>query len=155
MPGRLRLSWIIQIHTGASLYKAFEPEVARRLMERPEFVYTPKHGSWLNMAECESSALSRQCLNRRLSDMETVHREIDAWTATRNRSATTIEWRFITEGARIKLKLNSFIRQYQIDSSGMDARCSKRHQCAKVEVHAVKPAKQERSVRHEGYSNWH
>lgn len=94
----------LNTHMGASLYKAFEPEIAHRLMEKLEFVYTPKHGSWLNMAECEFSALSRQCLNRRLADMETVRKEVDAWTTTRNRSATTIEWRFTTEDARIKLK---------------------------------------------------
>ncbi|MCP5275493.1 MAG: transposase [Burkholderiales bacterium] len=92
------------MHTRTSLYKAFEPEIARRLMEKLEFIYTPKHGSWLKMAECEFSVLSRQCLNRRLADMETVRREVDAWTATRNRSTATVEWQFTTEDARIKLK---------------------------------------------------
>lgn len=94
----------IPIATGASLYKAFEPEIAHRLMEKLEFVYTPKHGSWLNMAECEFSALLRQCLNRRLGDKKSVRREVDAWTATRNRDAATVERRFATEDARIKLK---------------------------------------------------
>lgn len=94
----------LNTHTGASLYKALEPEIARRPMEKLEFVYTPKHGSWLNMAECEFSVLSRQCLNRRLADMETVCKEVDAWTATRNRSAATVKWRFTTEDTRIKLK---------------------------------------------------
>ena len=73
-------------------------------MKQVEFVYTPKHGSWLHMAECEFSVLSRKCFNRRLADMETVSKEVDAWTTTRNRSAVTVEWQFTTEDARIKLK---------------------------------------------------
>ncbi len=93
----------LNTHTGASLYKAFEPEIAHRLIEKLEFVYTPKHGSWLNMAECEFSVLSRQCLDRRLTDKESVRKEVDAWTTTRNQSAATVEWRFTTEDARIKL----------------------------------------------------
>lgn len=94
----------LNTHTGASLYKAFEPPVARALLDRLEFVYTPKHGSWLNMAECEFSVLSRQCLDRRLPDRETVQREVEAWAAARNQSAVAVDWRFTTEDARIKLK---------------------------------------------------
>jgi transposase len=94
----------LSTHTGASLYKAFEPKIARALLDKIELVYTPKHGSWLNMAECEFSVLSRQCLNRRLPDMNTVRREIEAWVVARNQSSTTAEWRFTTEDARIKLK---------------------------------------------------
>jgi transposase len=71
----------LNTHTGASLYKAFAPEVARALLDKLEFVYTPKHGSWLNMAECEFSVLSRQCLARRIPDIETVATEITAWVA--------------------------------------------------------------------------
>lgn len=94
----------LSTHTGASLYKAFEPEVARALLNKLEFVYTPKHGSWLNMAECEFSVLSRQCFNRRLPDSETIQKEVNAWTAERNQAAATVNWRFTTEDARIKLK---------------------------------------------------
>lgn len=94
----------LSTHTGASLYKTFEPELARRLLEKLEFVYTPKHGSWLNMAECEFSVLSRQCLNRRLPDINAVRREVTAWAASRNQAGNTVDWRFTTEDARIKLK---------------------------------------------------
>ena len=94
----------LNTHCGASLYKVFEPQVARALLERLEFVYTPKHGSWLNMAECEFSVLARQCLSRRLPDRETVKREVDAWCATRNQAGGTVNWRFTTADARIKLK---------------------------------------------------
>ena len=94
----------LSTHTGASLYKSFEPEVARALLEKLEFVYTPKHGSWLNIAECEFSVLSRQCLNRRLPDIETVRKEVTDWTTARNQASHTVDWRFTTEDARIKLK---------------------------------------------------
>lgn len=94
----------LSTHTGASLYKSFEPQVARRLLEKLEFVFTPKHGSWLNIAECEFSVLSRQCLSRRLPDLETVRKEVNAWTASRNQARNGVDWRFTTEDARIKLK---------------------------------------------------
>lgn len=94
----------LNTHTGASLYKAFEPRVARALLDKLEFVYTPKHGSWLNIAECEFSVLSRQCLSRRLPDREAVEKEVSAWTAARNQAGATVNWRFRTEDARIKLK---------------------------------------------------
>jgi len=94
----------LSTHTGASLYKSFEPQLARRLLDKLEFVYTPRHGSWLNMAECEFSVLSRQCLSRRLPDIKTVRAEVTAWTTSRNQVESTIEWRFTTEDARIKLK---------------------------------------------------
>ena len=94
----------LNTHTGASLYKAFPPEEALRLLERLEFVYTPKHGSWLNIAECEFSVLSRQCLDRRMSDMEFVSSEVAAWSEARNAVKSTTQWRFTTEDARIKLK---------------------------------------------------
>jgi transposase len=93
----------LSTHTGASLYKAFEPSLARALLDKLEFVYTPKHGSWLNLAECEFSVLSRQCLNRRLPDIETVRTETTAWAEARNQTAPTVNWRFTTEDARIKL----------------------------------------------------
>jgi transposase len=94
----------LNTHTGASLYKAFAPELARALLDKLEFVYTPKHGSWLNMAECEFSVLSRQCLARRLPDMNTVSREITAWVGDRNQNTVPADWRFTTDDARIKLK---------------------------------------------------
>jgi len=91
-------------HTGASLYKVFPPEMARALLDKLEFVYTPKHGSWLNMAECGVSVLGRQCLARRLPDMQTVKTEIAAWLNDRNQKTWTADWRFTNEDARIKLK---------------------------------------------------
>lgn len=94
----------LSTHTTGSLYKAFEPPEARRLAERLEIHFTPKHGSWLDMAEIELSVLSRQCLSRRIPDQETLRREVDAWTETRNSAGTTMNWRFTTEDARIKLK---------------------------------------------------
>lgn len=94
----------LNTHTPASLYKAFEPAKARRIMNRLEFCYTPKHGSWLNMAEIELSVLSRQCLNRRIPDMTTLREEVAAWCNERNEKETWIDWRFTTEDARIKLK---------------------------------------------------
>jgi hypothetical protein len=94
----------LNTHTLASLYVAFEPAEARRIARRLNLHYTPKHGSWLNMAEIEFSALSRQCLDRRISDMEALKREVAAWVTARNAHATTVDWRFTTDDARIKLK---------------------------------------------------
>jgi transposase len=93
----------LNTHTGASLYKAFPPEQARALLNRFEFVFTPKHGSWLNMAECELAVLSRQCLSRRMPDHAFVKAEIDAWTRDRNQRTKKAEWRFTTADARVKL----------------------------------------------------
>jgi hypothetical protein len=90
--------------TPASLYKAFPPEGARRILDRLEIHYTPKHGSWLNMAEIELSILSRQCLDRRIPDQETLKMEIAAWQEQRNAIAQPMEWRFTNEDARVKLK---------------------------------------------------
>lgn len=94
----------LNTHTGASLYKAFSPEEARRILEKLDIHYTPKHGSWLNMAEIELSILSRQCLNCRIPDRETLKREIDAWAEKRNSFSSPMNWRFTTEDARIKLR---------------------------------------------------
>ncbi len=91
-------------HGGASPYKTFAPEEARRILEKLEIHYTPKHGSWLNMAEIELSILSRQCLDRRIPDQDTLKKEVNAWTKKRNACATPMNWRFTTEDARIKLK---------------------------------------------------
>lgn len=94
----------LNTHTGASLYKAFEPQEARRILERLEIHYTPKHGSWLNMAEIELSILSRQCLDRRIPDQESLKKEIVGWEKRRNEHPKAMDWRFTTEDARIKLK---------------------------------------------------
>ena len=94
----------LNTHVPASLYKAFEPEEAKRILEKLEFHYTPKHGSWLNMAEIELSVLTRQCLNRRIPDREALKREVAAWEEQRNREIHTVDWRFTTADARIKLK---------------------------------------------------
>ena len=94
----------LNTHTGASLYEAFEPSEAKRILEKIEFHYTPKHGSWLNMAEIELSHLSRQCLDRRIPDPETLEKEVNAWLKKRNQEASRVDWHFTAEDARIKLK---------------------------------------------------
>jgi hypothetical protein len=94
----------LSTHSGAAFYENFSAEVARKLARRIEFVYTPVHGSWLNMVEVEISVLVRQCLKRRLSDRETLEREAKAWCKERNRVGTSVDWRFSTEDARIKLR---------------------------------------------------
>ena len=94
----------LNTHTPSAFYETFEPEEARRLVERFEFHFTPKHGSWLNMAEIELSALVRQCLERRLPDIKTVAQEVDAWQKQRNDEVVKVQWQFKTNDARIKLK---------------------------------------------------
>ena len=94
----------LNTHTPASLYAAFAPAEAKRLAERLELHYTPKHGSWLNMAEIELAMLAGQCLDRRLADQATLEVEVAAWQAARNRAGRGVNWRFTTEDARIKLK---------------------------------------------------
>src|SRR5215212_2905786 len=94
----------LNTHSPAAFYENFPPEEARRLTKKIEFVYTPKHGSWLNMVEIELSVLVRQCLKRRVPDRETLEREAGAWCEERNRLGTSVEWRFTTEDARIKLR---------------------------------------------------
>ena len=94
----------LNTHEPASLYKAFPPEEARRLVERFEWHYTPKHGSWLNMAESELGILSSQCLDRRIPDKQTLTKEAAAWEARRNKHHTKADWRFTAADARIKLK---------------------------------------------------
>ncbi|MCP4968113.1 MAG: IS630 family transposase, partial [bacterium] len=94
----------LNTHTPASLYEAFEPAEARRLINRFEWHYTPKHGSWLNLAESELPVLSGQCLNRRIADAATLVREVAAWRTRRNNHNDKADWRFTTANARIKLK---------------------------------------------------
>jgi hypothetical protein len=94
----------LNIHSPASLYEAFGPAEAKRLADKLEIHHTPRHGSWLNMAEIELSILQRQCLDRRLGDRATLAQEVAAWAAARNRACQRIDWRFTTADARIKLK---------------------------------------------------
>ena len=94
----------LNTHTPGSLYEAFEPTEARRLANKLEIHYTPKHASWLNMAETELSVLSTQCLDRRIPDRDTLIGEVGAWMHDRNVEQSTIDWRFTTADSRIKLK---------------------------------------------------
>ena len=94
----------LNTHRPASLYQAFQPAEARRVLKRLEFHYTPKRGSWLNMAEIEFSIFSKQCLDRRIGDEETLKGEVAALEAQRNQAQATIEWRFSTGDARVKLQ---------------------------------------------------
>jgi hypothetical protein len=94
----------LSTHNPAFLYQVFEPTEAKRILDKLEFHYTPKHGSWLNMAEIEFSVLSRQCLDRRLGDETALIREISAWEDIRNKAEATVDWQFTTEDARVKLK---------------------------------------------------
>ncbi len=94
----------LNTHGLASLYDTFPPQEARRLAERLDLHYTPKHGSWLNMAEIELSVLKGQCLDRRIPDMATIQTEVAAWEKARNNGTRTIDWQFTTADARIKLK---------------------------------------------------
>jgi transposase len=93
----------LNTHKPASLYEAFEPAEARRVLKKLEFHYTPKHGSWLNMAEIELSVLMRQCLDRRIPDEETLKRELKAYENRRNQACAAIDWQFTCKEARIKL----------------------------------------------------
>jgi len=106
-PGAAKIVLVMDnrnIHSPASLYEAFPPAEAQRLADRFEIHYTPKHGSWLNMAEIELGILQRQCLDRRLDNRATLTSEVAAWVAARNAATRTIDWRFTTTDARIKLK---------------------------------------------------
>jgi len=94
----------LSTHTPAALYKAFEPAEARRLAARFEWHYTPKHGSWLNVAEMELSVLARQCLDRRIPDIGALESEVAAWERSRNEAVVKVEWQFTSADARIKLK---------------------------------------------------
>ena len=94
----------LNTHHPASLYEAFEPAEARRISQRLEIHYTPKHGSWLNMAEIEIGVLVQQCLDRRIPDQDVLRREVGAWQGQRNQERVRVDWRFTTADARIKLK---------------------------------------------------
>lgn len=94
----------LSTHTAAALYETFPPEEARRLVERLEIHYTPKHGSWMNMAELELSVLARQCLDRRIPDLDALRREVAAWELDRNAAMVRVDWQFTTADARVRLK---------------------------------------------------
>ncbi len=94
----------LNTHKAGSLYEAFSPQEAKKLWDKFEFVYTPKHGSWLNMAEIELNVLHSQCLNRRIDNIKIVKKEVEAWQNKRNNLNATINWQFTTEKARIKLR---------------------------------------------------
>ncbi len=91
-------------HSASAFYETFDPKEAKRIWDRFEFVFTPKHGSWLNMAEIELHVLNGQCLNRHISTMEKVKEETDAWQNYRNNKESTINWQFTTKESRVKLK---------------------------------------------------
>ena len=106
----------LNTHTLACLYERFPPEKARRIAAKLEWHYTPEHGSWLNIAECELSVLSGQCLNRRIADHETLVREVAAWESRRNAARVTIDWQFTAADARIKLKrLYPVVKEQNLD----------------------------------------
>ena len=94
----------LNTHKPSALYETFTPEEAKRIWDRFEFIYTPKHGSWLNMAEIELNVLMGQCLKRRIDNMTTIREETEAWQENRNNKKAKINWQFTTKGARIKLK---------------------------------------------------
>jgi hypothetical protein len=93
----------LNTHVPGSLYEMFPPDKAKTILDRFEFVYTPKHGSWLNMAEIELNVLTRQCLNRRIDDIAVVRKEVLAWQEFRNNKNAKVNWQFTSEDARIKL----------------------------------------------------
>lgn len=94
----------LNTHKPSALYETFPPQEAKRIWDRFEFIYTPKHGSWLNMAEIELNVLMGQCLNRRIDKMATIRKEVKAWEQHRNNKKAKINWQFKTDDARIKLK---------------------------------------------------
>lgn len=94
----------LNTHTAGSFYGTFSPEIAKQIWDGFEFVFTPKHGSWLNMAEIELNVLNGQCLNRRIDNIDTVKQEVEAWQEYRNNRNAKINWRFTTDDSRIKLK---------------------------------------------------
>ena len=106
-PGAKRITLVmdnLNTHRPGALYAAFPPAEAKALWDRFEFVYTPKHGSWLNVAEVELNVMTRQCLNRRIDSLEILHDEVAAWQASRDRIQAKVNWQFTTDDARVKLK---------------------------------------------------
>ena len=91
-------------HVSGSFYEAYRPDIAKEILDRFDFVYTPKHGSWLNMAEIELNVMTKQCLNRRISDIDVMKYQVNAWQKDRNNHNAKINWQFTTKDARVKLK---------------------------------------------------
>lgn len=94
----------VNTHCTGSFYETFRPQEAKRLMDKIEFVFTPKHGSWLNMAEIELNVLTKQCLNRHIDNLKTIRKEVSAWQRHRNKKRKQVNWQFTTKDARVKLK---------------------------------------------------
>lgn len=94
----------VNTHCTGSFYETFKPQEAKRLMDKIEFVFTPKHGSWLNMAEIELNVLTKQCLNRHIDNLKTIKKEVSAWQRHRNKKRKQVNWQFTTKDARVKLK---------------------------------------------------
>lgn len=94
----------LNTHAGSSLYETFAPSQAKQILDKLEIHYTPKHGSWLNIAEIELSHLNRQCLDRRIADQDILDQEVGSWSQQRNHQRSTVDWQFTTQDARIKLK---------------------------------------------------
>lgn len=94
----------VNTHCTGSFYETFRPQDAKRLMDKIEFVFTPKHGSWLNMAEIELNVLTKQCLNRHIDNLKTIRKEVSAWQRHRNKKRKQVNWQFTTKDARVKLK---------------------------------------------------
>jgi DDE superfamily endonuclease len=105
----------LNTHTGGAFYEAFPPAEAKQLLNRLEFHYTPKHGSWLNMAETELSVVSGQCLDRRIDQVDDLRKEVEAWESDRNVREAKVRWRFTTEDARIKLEKLYPVLEYPKD----------------------------------------
>ena len=106
-PGAKRITLVmdnLNTHRPGALYEAFPPPEAKALWDRFEFVYTPKHGSWLNVAEVELSVMIRQCLNRRIASLKVLRDEVAAWQASRDRIQAKVNWQFTTDDARVNLK---------------------------------------------------
>ena len=106
-PGATRITRVmdnLNTHRPGALYETFEPAEAKALWDRFEFVHTPKHGSWLNVAEVELNVMIRQCLNRRIDSIDTLRAEVAAWQAARDRIRAKVDWQFTTDDARVKLK---------------------------------------------------
>ena len=114
--GRKRFVSPLNTHTPAALYEVYPPSEARRIVERLEIHYTPKHGSWLNIAEIELSVMSRQCLDRRIPDRETLEREVAAWEADRNALGGAVNWQFTNRGregqAEAALPINRWLTRH-------------------------------------------
>jgi DDE superfamily endonuclease len=127
----------LNTHTPAALYEAFSPQKAKVLWDRFEFVYTPKHGSWLNMAEIELNVMIGQCLNRRIRDFSTLQHEVAAWQQQRDAIKATINWQFTTDLARVKCPNLNFIRHLMCDATLVPRRYECCRSCPVSSRHCV------------------